>query len=51
MVATPNKPSAPRESSNATLWQRYEDWLYYHEGLGFIWISAAWALTMPSWTP
>jgi hypothetical protein len=24
----------PGESSNATLWQRYEDWLYYHEGLG-----------------
>ena len=34
MVATPNKPSAAGESSNATLWQRYEDWLYYHEGLG-----------------
>jgi hypothetical protein len=34
MVATPNKPSAAGESSNAILWQRYEDWLYYHEGLG-----------------
>jgi glucose-6-phosphate isomerase len=19
----------------STLWQRYQDWLYYHEGLGF----------------
>jgi glucose-6-phosphate isomerase len=19
----------------ATLWQRYQDWLYYHQGLGF----------------
>jgi hypothetical protein len=34
MVATPNKPSSPGESSSETLWQRYEDWLYYHEGLG-----------------
>jgi glucose-6-phosphate isomerase len=34
MVATPNKPSSPGESQNAPLWQRYEDWLYYHAGLG-----------------
>lgn len=36
MNATKFDVNAPTEAATdaATLWQRYQDWLYYHEGLG-----------------
>jgi len=30
----------------AALWQRYQDWLYYHEGLEFTWMSVGCGLMM-----
>jgi len=31
----------------AALWQRYQDWLYYHEGLEFYLMSVGCGLMMP----